>query len=290
MPAHIYLRVGRYADAARANIEAVAADRRYVPRHAAPGDFYPTFYPAHNEHFLWAVYLLSGQRANALGAAQSLTGSVSVADARGNASLEAFLSATVLTHARFGDWDAVLAEPAPPAELRYLRGMWHYARGLAHAARGNLANAAAELDTLRGLAAGTPATVIIILNPAPTVLELAAEVLAGDIALRQGRVDQALTHFRDAVRREKLLTYDEPPPWYHSARHFLGTALLTVGRAAEAEVVFRDDLKVYRENGWSLVGLERALRAQARHAEAEGVAARFAKAWREADVPANSTP
>jgi len=285
MPAHVYLRVGRYADAARANIEAVAADRRYVPRHAAPGDFYPTFYPAHNEHFLWTAYVLSGQRAKALAAAKSLTGSVSVADARGNASLEAFLSATVLTHARFGDWDAVLAEPASPAELRYLRGIWHYARGLAHASRGHFADAAAELDTLRSLAAGTPATVIIILNPAPSVLELAAEVLAGDIALRQGRVDQAVAHLRDAVRREKLLTYDEPPPWYHSTRHLLGTALLATGRTAEAEAAFRDDLRVFRENGWSLAGLERALRAQQRDAEADQVAARLATAWREADVP-----
>ena len=286
MPAHVYLRVGRYADAARANIDAVAADRRYVPRHAAPGDFYPTFYPAHNEHFLWMVYLLSGQRSKALAAAHSLAQSVSLADARGNASLEAFLSATALTHVRFADWDAVLAEPAPPAELRYLRGMWHYARGLAHSARGNTADAAAELDTLRGLAAATPATVIVILNPAPAVLELAAEVLAGDIALRQGRVDQALTHLQGAVRREKLLTYDEPPPWYHSARHLLGTALLTAGRPREAEVAFREDLKVYRENGWSLAGLERALRAQLRNAEAEQVATRFATAWREADVRA----
>ena len=288
MPAHVYLRVGRYADAARANIEAVEADRRYVPHHAAPGDFYPTFYPAHNEHFLWTVYLLSGQRAKALVSARSLTSAVSVADARANASLEAFLSVPVLTHARFGNWDAVLAEPVPAAELRYLRGMWHYARGLAHSARGSVVAAAAELDTLRGLAASTPATVIVILNAAPTLLELAAEVLAGDVALRQGRFDQAVSHLRDAVRREKLLTYDEPPPWYHSSRHLLGTALLTAGRPGEAEAVFRDDLKVYRENGWSLAGLERALRAQQRNAEAEQVGARLAKAWREADVPATA--
>src|SRR5688500_20029480 len=98
MPAHVYLRVGRYADAARANIEAVAADRRYVPAHAVPGDFYPTFYPAHNEHFLWMVYVLSGQRSRALASAQELTRTVSVADARANASLEAFLSGEVLTH------------------------------------------------------------------------------------------------------------------------------------------------------------------------------------------------
>lgn len=286
MPAHVYLRVGRYADAARANIDAVAADRRYVPAHAAPGDFYPTFYPAHNEHFLWMVYVLSGQRSRALASARELTRTVSVADARANPSLEAFLSGEVLTHARFGDWDAVLAEPAPPAELRYLRGMWHYARGLAQAARGNVAAGKAELDSLRRLAATTPASVIIILNPAPTLLELAAEVLAGKIALREGQVDRGITHLREAVRRETALTYDEPPPWYHSTRQILGAALLSTGRAPEAEAAFRDDLRIYRENGWSLAGLERALRAQGRDAEATSVAERLATAWRDADVPA----
>ncbi|HEX6048791.1 MAG TPA: hypothetical protein VFZ21_05975 [Gemmatimonadaceae bacterium] len=286
MPAHVYLRVGRYADAARANIEAVAADRRYVPAHAAPGDFYPTFYPAHNEHFLWMVYVLSGQRSRALASARELTRTVAVADARANASLEAFLSARVLTHARFANWDAVLAEPAPPAELRYLRGMRHYARGLAQAARGNAAAGKAELDSLRRIAAETPASVIIILNPAPTLLDLAAEVLAGELALREGHVDRAIAHLREAVRCETALTYDEPPPWYHSTRHVLGSALLSAGRVADAEAAFRDDLRVYRENGWSLSGLERALRAQGRDAEAASVGERLTRAWRDADVAA----
>ena len=88
------------------------------------------------------------------------------------------------------------------------------------------------------------------------------------------------------MRRESALTYDEPPPWYHSARHRLGAALLAAGRAAEAEGAFRDDLRVFRENGWSLAGLERALRAQGRTADAEAVAARLGAAWRDADVPA----
>jgi tetratricopeptide (TPR) repeat protein len=286
MPAHVYLRVGRYADAARANLAAVASDRRYVARHARAGDFYPTFYTPHNTHFLWATYLLSGQRARALGAARRLRREVPVAAARANASLEAFLSAAVLTPARFGDWDAVLAEPAPPADLRYARGTWHYARGLAHAARGDLARGAAELDTLRALAAGTPASVVIMLNPAPAVLELAADVLAGELALRQGRTEAGLAHLREAVRREDALTYDEPPPWYHATRHLLGTALLGLGRAAEAEAAFRDDLRAYPENGWSLAGLERALRAQGRGDEARAAAARLARAWRDADVPA----
>lgn len=286
MPAHVYLRVGRYADAARANIAAMAADRDYLREHTAPGGMYPMFYAPHNAHFLWSAYLLSGQKARALEAARELDRTVSLADARAVPSLEAFLTASQLAHARFGAWDAVLAAPAPEPALRYQRGMWHFARGLAHAARRDTAAAGAELDTVRAIAAGTKPDVIIILNPAPAVLELAAEVLAGRLASARGAHDAAVAHLRDAVRREDALTYDEPPPWYHSTRHVLGTTLLEAGRAAEAEAAFRDDLRLYRENGWSLAGLERALRAQGRTEEAQAVRVRLDAAWKEADVAA----
>ena len=289
MPAHVYFRVGRYADAARANIAAVNADRRYFAGPTVTPGIYSQFYAPHNTHFLWATYLLSGQRARALAAARDLEGSVSIADARATASLEAFLASVTLTHARFADWDAVLAQPSPPNELRYARGLWHYARGLAHAARGNHSASAAELDTLRAIATSVPASVIIILNPAPAVLELAADVLAGELARREGRADDALKYLRDAVRREDALTYDEPPPWYHSARHVLGTAQLALGQVTEAEATFRDDLRVYRENGWSLAALEQSLRRQGRDAEARKVAARLEVAWRDADVPSSAT-
>jgi tetratricopeptide (TPR) repeat protein len=290
MPAHVYFRVGRYAEAARANVAAVSADRRYLASSSLPRGIYSQFYAPHNTHFLWATHLLAGQRRPALEAARTLGRSVSTADARENASLEAFLTATMLTHARFAAWDSVLAQPAPPNELRYLRGMWHYARGLAHAARGNAAAGAAELDTLRAIAASVPATTIIILNPAPAVLELAADVLASVLARQSGDGEAAVRHLQSAVRREDALTYDEPPPWYHSTRHMLGTTHLALGNAAAAEAAFREDLRTYRENGWSLAGLERALRRQGRTADADAVRARLSAAWRGADVPLAETP
>lgn len=287
MPAHVYLRVGRYEDAARANIAAVEADNRYLAGGGAGGGFYPLFYAPHNLHFLWSTYLLSGQRAKALDASRALVERVAVADARDNAALQGFLPAVVLTHARFGAWDAVLAEPAPPADLQYVRGMWHYARGLALAARADANAAARELAALRTIASQVKDDVIIILNPAPALLRLAAEVLAGHIAVSQRQVDEAVTRFRAAVKLEDALTYDEPPPWYHPTRSMLGEALLGAGRAAEAEAAFREDLRIVRENGWSLSGLARALRAQGKVDDASAVAARFKTAWQYADAPAH---
>jgi tetratricopeptide (TPR) repeat protein len=283
MPAHVYLRVGRYEQAARANIAAVAADKQYFAAHTAAPGIYPTFYAPHNLHFLWSVYLLSGQREKALSTARALSKRVALDDARTNASLEGFLTPAILTLVRFGKWDAVLAEPAPPADLRFATGMWHYARGVAFARRTDAASAEAELTKLRAVAAGIKDDVIIILNPAPALLNLAAEALAGDIAAAQKQFEQAVGHFQAAARMEDALTYDEPPPWYHSARNMLGEALLEGGRPAEAAAAFREDLRHVRETGWSLSGLERALRAEGKVSEAADVARRFKAAWKYAD-------
>ena len=48
------------------------------------------------------------------------------------------------------------------------------------------------------------------------------------------------------------------------------------------ETAYREDLVRYPEDGWSLFGLERALRMQNKTADA--VATRFQKAWEDADV------
>src|SRR5690606_10923366 len=166
MPAHVYLRVGMYEKAARANVAAVEADQRYFVKNDVQPGIYPLFYHPHNLHFLWAAYMMSGQREKSAGAARALSERVSLDMAREEASLQAFLTASVLTHVRFGDWTDVLSTPRPGDGLPYANGMWHHARGIAHAALGDVAAASAELDSLRSIAADVPDDMIIIINPA----------------------------------------------------------------------------------------------------------------------------
>jgi Flp pilus assembly protein TadD len=116
-------------------------------------------------------------------------------------------------------------------------------------------------------------------NSAPAILAIAADVLAGSIASARGDADAAVQHLNDAVRREDELLYGEPPEWSVPVRQDLGAVLLAHGRAAEAERAFREDLARFPENGWSLTGLARALRAQGRTADAAGVEARLRIAW-----------
>ena len=67
-------------------------------------------------------------------------------------------------------------------------------------------------------------------------------------------------------------------------RHSLGAVLLEAGRPEQAEDVYRDDLKMWPENSWSLYGLMTALRIQGRIDEARLVEKRFIKAFVRADV------
>ena len=80
------------------------------------------------------------------------------------------------------------------------------------------------------------------------------------------------------------LPYTEPPPWYYPVRHTLGAVLFAAGRAADAEKVYREDLKRNPENGWALFGLAQSLREQKQTQEAAQVDERFKKAWARADV------
>ena len=67
-------------------------------------------------------------------------------------------------------------------------------------------------------------------------------------------------------------------------RLYLGKAFLKAGRPRQAEAVYREDLREFRENGWALFGLWQSLRQQGRNNEALKVRIQFQKAWNGADV------
>jgi tetratricopeptide (TPR) repeat protein len=122
------------------------------------------------------------------------------------------------------------------------------------------------------------------LNPAKTLLAVAQAHLAGEMAAQAGRTDEAVARFNEAIKGEDALVYEEPPAWYMPLRQRLGAVLLAAGRPAQAEKAFRADLVRRPENGWSLHGLARSLRAQNKAEAAAKIEARFQKAWKTADV------
>jgi tetratricopeptide (TPR) repeat protein len=284
MPSHIYQRVGRYADAIKSNQLAIAADEDYISQCHAQG-LYPMAYYPHNIHFLWFAAMFDGQLAAAREAGLKVASKIDDATLIEMPMLAGFRVVPYWTLVRFGQWEDVLKEPAPPATSAYLTGAWHYARGQAYAATGRLAQAKAELAALeKTLTDPSMSQPLFSPNTAGAILSVGAPSLAGEIAAAEKRFDAAVAHLEHAVRLEEALVYTEPSEWAFPPRHALGAVLLAAGRASEAETVFWQDLKRHRENGWALTGLVQALRAQDKTALAAVVEKRLGAAWARADV------
>ena len=283
MPTHIYIKLGQWDLAAEHNAHAVHADEQFISeRH--PTGAYPMAYYPHNFHVMWYALNMLGRSADAIQAAKSIEEKVPPEVVRQVPPLEYFSPTLLYTLARFSKWDEILRQPAPPKDLRYTTGIWHYARGLAYSAKGMPDSSRAERDQLAAIESATPAEQMLNLNPAKPVLLIALAHLDGERAASEGRTDEAVTHLRKAIAGEDELTYAEPPEWYLPLRYRLGAVLLKAGRLAQAEKAFRDDLVHRPENGWSLRGLAQSLRGQKKTREAAAVEARLKKAWARADV------
>jgi hypothetical protein len=288
MPSHIYMRVGDYQQSAASNESAIKADRIYI-RERNPKGFYLLMYYPHNIQFAWASYMMQGNSKSAAKLSRELDvvamSPESLAMMRQMPMGEFIMPSRYFTELRFGQWSKILKEPAPLAEFEYLSGVWRYARGMALAAKGKPDQASAEQKKLDAIATAIPADRIVGFNSARKLLELGSATLGGEIAAARGDHDTAIKNLRDAVAIQDSLAYEEPPAWYYPVRETLGMELLAAAKPADAEQVFRDDLKQNPENGWSLNGLAICLRARNASDEIATVEDRFKKAWAHADVP-----
>ena len=284
MASHIYQRVGRYADAMKSNQLAIAADEDYITQCRAQG-LYPMAYYPHNIHFLWFAASFDAQSAVALDSAKKVAEKIPNEVLAEMPLTAGFRVVPYWANVRFGKWDAVLHEPAPPATSVFLTAAWHYARGQAFVATGRVADAEAELAALLPLLTDKALDAPLFSpNTGRAIISIAPVSLAGEIAAAKGQFEQAVAQLDQAVRLEDSLVYTEPSEWAFPPRHALGAVLLEAGRPAEAETVYWEDLKRNRDNGWALTGLVQALRAQKKDAQAEVVEARRKAALARADV------
>jgi hypothetical protein len=284
MPSHIYQRIGRYADAAKSNELAVYADEDYISQCQAQG-LYPMGYYPHNIHFLWFAATMEGRAQVAIDNARKVASKAPDEALKEMPLLAGFKVVPYFALTRFGRWDEMLKEPAPPKESLYLQGMWHYARGLSFLGKGQIAEAEKELAEVNRIAAD-PSLKQRLFSPntMDAVFSVAPEVLGGEIAAARKNYEEAIARLERAVRLEGALVYTEPSEWHYPPRQALGAVLLEAGRAREAETIYWEDLSENRDNGWALYGLTQALKAQGKNDQAALIQERFEKAWVNADV------
>jgi len=283
MPSHIDVRSGRWKEAEQANEKAIAADEAY--RKVRPNQGFYRLYMLHNRHMLAFAATMRGESARAIRAIDQMIAAVPPEWARQNAErADGVLAMPLELRMRFGRWDDVLAAAEPDEIFPTARAFRHAVRGAALVAKGKVDAARGELAAFVEAKRRVPDSSLIVINKAVDVLDVAEQLLTGEILYREAKPDEAFAALREAVRREDALRYSEPPDWIIPVRHALGAALMQSGRHAQAEQVYRDDLSRHPENGWSLFGLARSLELQGKTDEANRVRARFEKAWADADV------
>lgn len=289
MASHIYYRVGRYSEAIKSNRLAIVADEKYANENHVQGTYLKGYYP-HNIHFLSYAATADGQSQVAIKAAKKVAARIDDKILDEMPEMARFRVVPYWALARFGKWEEIFKEPEPPSSSMFLRGAWHYIRGLAFVATEKLQEAEQELSALRKILKDP-----LIdaphhsLNTGRSILRIAPEVLAGEIAAAQGKFNVAIMHLRRAVHFEDVLAYTEPSEWHFPPRLALGAILMESGHVLEAEAVYWEDLRRNRNNGWALYGLLQALRAQEKIIQSEVVEARFKKAWMRADINLSSS-
>jgi tetratricopeptide (TPR) repeat protein len=283
MPAHIFHRVGRYEESAEANRKGAAADIAYLAK-TRPPDYYPTMYISHNYQFLAFSAAAEGREAETLEAVHRSRASVSDALLKEMPGADWYVAELYAAQVRFGHWDALLAERPPDPDLPGLAGGYLYATSIALAAKNRMADARQRLAQLERLIEHLPIDAPAGQNTLRDVLAVGARMAAARIAMAEGRTEDELRDLQSAVGLEDKLAYDEPAEWFFPVRHVLGAELVRVGRPAEAEHVYRDNLERHPGDGWALFGLMQALKAEGRDADTGATEAEFRKAWRHATI------
>ncbi|WP_099020707.1 tetratricopeptide repeat protein [Mycolicibacterium palauense] len=299
MPTHIDVLCGDYRSSVQSNRAAVQADRKFVDAEG-PLNFY-SLYRAHDLHFVVYSAMFSGQSAVALHAADELAAQLSaellsiesppMADW-----LEAFVPLRIHVLIRFGRWDELIAEPVPADPVLYCTtaATVHYGRGVAHAAKGNIAQANTEREAFRAAYRAIPESRYLFNNTSRDILAVGEAMLDGEIAYREGRIEEAFASLREAIARDDALPYDEPWGWMQPTRHAYGALLLEQGRVEEAARVYEADLGLdptlsrpcqHPNNLWSLHGYRECLQRLGRAPEATIIGRQLELAAARADVP-----
>ena len=279
MPAHIYYRVGMYRESLAINKRAMAADEAYF--RTSPSDpLYKAAYYPHNIHFLMVSAQMGGDGTAAIAAAAKLDAAMPAEVVAQFAIMQPVKAAPYTTHAQFAAPDAILALPAPPADLALVAALHRYARAVAFAQKKDRAAARAEIDAIARIGRDADWKPFAEWGvPAKEIVETARVVATGRLADATGDLDGAAKAYEDAIFIEDSLPYTEPPYWYYPVRQSLGAVRLRQGRLDEAEKAFRESLARVRNNGWALAGLAATYKRKGDAPAARATQRAYAAAW-----------
>jgi hypothetical protein len=274
MPSHTFYGVGRYQDAARVNVAAIAADTAFRARTRPAASDYRWGLNAHNMHFAIESALARGDGETAQTVARQYRETYLAGPL--NPRTQMLGTATFYTNGLFGAVDTVLAMPEPANVFD--KAQYRYARGEALARRGDAAGVRAEAASLAALRAGRDSPGLgergsQLAEIFQYVLEGRAEMLAGDAAAAQ-------TAYRKAMERQLASNFGmDPPLFWYSIRRSLAAAALAGGDAQTARAQIYASLRRWPNDALALYVLSQADRAAGDIATAERNLARARALW-----------
>lgn len=241
MPSHTFYWIGRYHDAAVANVRAagLAEDDARAAKLTGPDSIWRLDYHAHNVQFGVGGALISGDEHEALVLSDAMLASMGRSPPESPYGVMAAATGYA-AEGRFADPAAVLALPDPGPKAPLIQAYWHYARGEAHARLGNAAAVRAEAAAITmpprgkeepGTAKGWTA--------ARDMVQIARLVLIGRAAMLDHEPALAIKAFSRAIKYEEsaaVTYYADPPAWWYPVRRSLAAALLAAGRPKDALV------------------------------------------------------
>lgn len=276
MPSHIYIRTGDWAKGMESNEAALNTDKRFLDKTPSPG-VYPMYY-VHNFDMLRQAASMGGNYERSHWAAVNVAEKAATMGPMG----EPLAAVPWLDDVRFRKWDAVRAYKLPTSSLPIVQGYYQFSQGMAMAATGDVASAEAARDKVKAELGKITPDMMWGLTPAGIPLEAALNLLEAAIARAKNDPDGEAKSLQKSIDLADTVNYNEPPDFFFPPRESLGGALLRAGKAAEAEAVFREDLRRNPGNGRSLFGLMKALESQGK--DTGEVKKDFDKAWVKGDT------
>lgn len=232
MPSHTFYRVGRYRDAMKSNVNAVALDLRYDGLARPPGGVPGMPLHGHNIHFGMGGALMAGGAEDGLALAEWFLKTFPEIPAD-NMWRQMMANNAYAIYGRYGDAAQVEALAEPPETHPLLRISWRYARGEAAARAGDAAAVRTEADAIRRIRETESFKSGPNSEPRLEFTEISLRVLEGRAAMIERDWAAAVTAFgRAAEIQGKDDEGGDPPIIWYPTRRSLAAALLASGDAA----------------------------------------------------------
>lgn len=279
MPSHTYYWIGRYDDAAIANVHAVAigdenARRLKLPE---PDGRWTLAYYGHNVVFGLAGALMADDARAGLGLARPVL-AMAARTPRLDDRYQHSVGDAYIALARFAPAEEMLALPDPGKANGVAQAFWHYARGEVFARTGNADAVLREADAIPPGIDPDPTGGML-----PKLFKLSRLVLQGRAAMLQNKPADAAKLFAKAAAIEEAKSFaraSDPPIWWYPVRRDVAAALLASGKPSDAVAAADASLKLRPRDAVALAVRAKAEGALGRKQAARGDRAAARLAWR----------